>query len=469
MSTVAMHTDIAIPEIVKNQKEFFRTGKTKDLEFRIAQIKKLNKLVQQYEQDIYDALNRDLNKPHYESMMVETGPFYAEIKHTLKHIREWAAPEIVPTSLFNTPGLSKIIREPYGNVLVIAPWNYPFQLTFSPLVGAMAAGNCVVMKPSEHAPHTSAIMKKIINENFDAGYIHVIEGGVKETQELLNERWDYIFYTGGPEVGRIIYQAAAKHLTPVTLELGGKSPCVVHKDADIKLAAKRIAWGKWINSGQTCLAPDYLFVHADVKDKLVEALKNAITEAYGNDPINSNDYCKIINEKHYKRLKGYLNDGDILFGGKFDDEKLKIEPTLLLNAPFHSTVMTEEIFGPILPIYTYNNIEEVIDFVNSREKPLATYLFTKSSSIQNKYLNNTSSGGVTINDTVLHISSSEMPFGGVGESGIGGYHGKYSFDTFSHKRSVLQRGPQPLDNYLRFPPYKKSRMNLMKALLKRFL
>lgn len=469
MNTVTMHTDTAIQEIVKNQKEFFRLGKTKDLEFRIAQIKKLNKLVQQYEQEIYDALYQDLNKPHYESMMVETGPFYAEIKHTLKHIREWATPEIVPTSLFNTPGSSKIIREPYGIVLVIAPWNYPFQLTFSPLVGAMAAGNCVVMKPSEHAPHTSSIMKKIINDNFDAGYIHVIEGGVKETQELLNERWDYIFYTGGPEVGRIIYQAAAKHLTPVTLELGGKSPCVVHKDADIKLAAKRIAWGKWINCGQTCLAPDYLFVHADIKDKLVEALKNAITEAYSNDPINSNDYCKIINEKHYKRLKDYLNDGDILFGGRFDDEKLKIEPTLLLNAPFNSTVMKEEIFGPILPIYTYNNIEEVIEFVNSREKPLATYLFTKNSTIQNKYLSNTSSGGVTINDTVLHISSSEMPFGGVGESGIGGYHGKYSFDTFSHKRSVLHRGPQPLDNFLRFPPYKKNRMNLMKALLKRFL
>ena len=464
-----IQSPVIISEIVKKQKAFFRSGKTKNLNFRIEQIKKLNKLVQQHEKEIYDALNHDLNKPHYESMMVETGPFYAEIKHTLKHIREWATPEIVPTSLFNTPGASKIIREPYGNVLIIAPWNYPFQLTFSPLVGAMAAGNCAILKPSEHAPHTSAIMKKIINQHFEEEYIHVIEGGVKETQELLHERWDYIFYTGGPEVGRIIYQAAAKHLTPVTLELGGKSPCVVHKDADIKLAAKRIAWGKWINSGQTCLAPDYLFVHAEVKDKLVDALKNAVNNSYGNDPINSSDYCKIINEKHYNRLKGYLNDGEILFGGKYDDEKLKIEPTVLFNPPFHSTVMTEEIFGPILPVYTYNNIQEVIEFVNSREKPLATYLFSKSSSVQRQYLDHTSSGGVTINDTVLHISSSEMPFGGVGESGLGAYHGKYSFDTFSHKKSVLYRGPQPLDNYLRFPPYKQSRFKLMKSLLKRFL
>ncbi len=460
---------VFISEIVKKQKSFFRSGKTKDLNFRIQQIKKLNQLVQQHEEEIYESLNRDLNKPHYESMMVETGPFYAEVKHTLKHIREWAAPEIVPTSLFNTPGASKIMREPYGNVVIIAPWNYPFQLTFSPLVGAMAAGNCAILKPSEHAPHTSAIIKKIINQHFDEGYIHVIEGGVKETQELLNERWDYIFYTGGPEVGRIIYQAAVKHLTPVTLELGGKSPCVVHKDADIKLAAKRIAWGKWINSGQTCLAPDYLFVHAEIKDKLVDALKNAVSSSYGNDPINSNDYCKIINEKHYNRLKGYLNDGEIIFGGKYDDKKLKIEPTLLYNPPFHSTVMKEEIFGPILPVYTYNNMEEVIEFVNSREKPLATYLFSRSNAIQKQYLDQTSSGGVTINDTVLHISSSEMPFGGVGESGIGGYHGKYSFDTFSHKKSVLYRGPQPLDNYLRFPPYKQNRFKLMKSLLKRFL
>lgn len=469
MNTVALQTETSITDIVKKQKSFFKSRKTIDINFRIEQIKKLNHLVQKHENDIYEALKRDLNKPYYESMMVETGPFYSEIKHTLKHIREWAAPEIVPTSLFNIPGSSKIMREPYGNVLIIAPWNYPFQLTFSPLIGAMAAGNCVILKPSEHAPHTSEVMNRIINQHFDAEYIHVIEGGVKETQELLNERWDYIFYTGGPEVGRIIYQAAAKHLTPVTLELGGKSPCVVHKDANIPLAAKRIAWGKWINSGQTCLAPDYLFVHSDIRDKLIEELKKAIYHFYDNEPLKSEDYCKIINEKHYNRLKSYLNDGEIIFGGKYDDQQLKIEPTLLLNAPFHSTVMKEEIFGPILPIYTYKNIEEVIEFVNSHEKPLATYLFSGSRTIQEKYLNQTSSGGVTINDTVLHISSSELPFGGVGESGIGSYHGKYSFDTFSHKKSVLTRGVQPFDDYLRFPPYKKSRINLMKFLLKKFL
>ena len=451
------------------QRKFFATGKTKDIHFRIDQIKKLVKLIEKNEHLILEALHHDLKKPEYESMTVELGPVYSEANHFIKNIRQWSMPEVVPTSLFNTPGSSQIIREPLGSVLIISPWNYPFMLTISPLLGAMAAGNCAVLKPSEHAPATSLVMAQVINEHFDKEYIYVQEGGVKETQYLLEQRWDYIFYTGGPEVGKIVYKAAAEYLTPVTLELGGKSPCIVHSDADIKQAAKRISWGKWINSGQTCLAPDYLFVHTDVKDKLIEQLQKNITTSYGNNPMESSDYGKIINERHYHRIKNYLQDGDIIFGGKTDDQSLRIEPTLMINAPFHSTVMKEEIFGPILPIYTYSSIDEAIDFINTNDKPLAAYLFSRSSRVQKHFLHHTTSGGVTINDTVLHISSNEMPFGGVGKSGMGSYHGKYSFDTFSNKKSVLSRSIQPLDDYLRFPPYKKSRMRFMKSLLKRFL
>ncbi|MBE2247252.1 MAG: aldehyde dehydrogenase [Candidatus Competibacteraceae bacterium] len=458
-----------IAELLKLQRAFFDSGKTRDISFRISQIKKLHELVNSHQQALMDALQKDLHKPAYESLMTELGPFYSEVRHFIRHIRDWSLPETVATSLFNTPGSSQIIREPYGNVMVIAPWNYPFLLTFSPLLGAMAAGNCVILKPSEHAPHTSAVMAHIINKHFDSSYIHLIEGGIEETQALLAERWDYIFFTGGPEIGKIIYQSAAQHLTPVTLELGGKSPCIVHKDANLKLAAKRIAWGKWINSGQTCLAPDYLFVHEDVKNTFVQQIKEAIHAHYGSNPLQSQDYGKIINRRHYERLKSYLTNGNIIEGGNYDDEHLRIEPTIIENPATDSPVMQEEIFGPILPLYTYSNLEDVLTFIRQREKPLAAYLFSRSSSVQKTFLQQTSSGGVTINDTVLHISSSEMPFGGVGKSGIGGYHGKYSFDTFSHKKAVLHRSVQPLDNLLRFPPYSMSRLKIMKELLKRFL
>jgi len=467
METVTTPTNIT--SIINKQKTYFKTGVTKDVNFRIKQIKRILQLVAQNEAAICDALEKDLNKSAYESLSCELGPVFADAAHILKHIKEWAQPQEVPTSLFHTPGSSRIYKDPYGNVLLISPWNYPFLLTIAPLLGAISAGNCVLIKPSEHSVHTSNLLAKLINENFDAGFIHVIQGDAVVTQEILTTRWDYIFFTGGTEIGRIIYQAAAKHLTPVTLELGGKSPCVVDKSANINLAAKRITWGKNINGGQTCIAPDYLFVHEEVKDKMIEALKKHIKNSYGDTPINHPDYCKIINQRQYERLKGYLNNGEIIHGGKFDDAQQKIEPTIMLNPPTDSKVMTEEIFGPVLPVYTFKNIDEPIAFINEREKPLAAYIFSGNSSIREKFLTSTSSGGVCVNDTVLQISSSEMPFGGVGESGIGGYHGKYSFDTFSHHKSVMQRMPHPLDPYLRYAPYSKGKSGIMRFFLKKFL
>jgi aldehyde dehydrogenase (NAD+) len=462
-------TTTQINSLIAKQQAYFKTGVTKEVNWRIQQIKKLLGLISKNEKAIAEALYKDLNKPEYESLSVEIGPVFADANYILRHIREWAEPEDVETSLFHLPGNSKVYKEPYGNVLLISPWNYPFLLTLSPLIGAMSAGNCVCIKPSEHSAHTSKMMEELINKNFDPGYIHVVQGDAAVTQEILKTRWDYIFFTGGTEIGRIIYQEAAKHLTPVTLELGGKSPCVVDKNVNVDLAAKRITWGKTINSGQTCIAPDYVFVHKDIKDKFITAVQNHIKKSYGEHPLENKDYCKIINDRQYDRLKGYLKDGEIVAGGKFNDEKRMLEPTLMLNPPKDSPVMTDEIFGPILPIFEYSDLDEVIQFINQREKPLASYIFSKNSRIREKFLTSVSSGGACVNDTVLHISSSSMGFGGVGESGIGGYHGKSSFDTFSHRKSVMHRMPHMLDPYLRYAPYSGKKMGLMRFFLKKFL
>ena len=466
MEQVATST---LQQTIAKQRAYFKTGVTKDVNWRIKQIKKLMQLISKNEAKISEALKQDLHKASYESLSVEIGPVFADASHILQHIREWAEPETVPTSLFHMPGGSKIYKEPYGNVLLISPWNYPFLLTISPLIGAMSAGNCVLIKPSEHSVATSRVMEELINQNFDEGYIHVVQGDAEITQEILKSRWDYIFFTGGTEIGRIIYQAAARHLTPVTLELGGKSPCVVDKQVNVDLAAKRITWGKTINSGQTCIAPDYLYVHEDIKDKMIDALKKHIRKSYGDAPMDHPDYCKIINQRQYSRLKNYLNDGPIVSGGKFDDAKQMIEPTILLNPAKDSPVMTEEIFGPILPVFTFKKIDEAIDFINEREKPLAAYIFSNSNKVREKFLTSTSSGGACVNDTVLHISSSNMAFGGVGESGTGGYHGKFSFDTFSHHKSVMHRMPHMLDPYLRYAPYSGKKLGLMRFFLKKFL
>ncbi len=460
---------INITSLVEKQRSFFKSGITKDVNWRIKQIKKLIDLIGKNEEKICDALKKDLNKPSYESLSLELGPIFADTSYILKHLKDWAITEEVETSLFHLPGSSKIYKEPFGNVLLISPWNYPLLLTISPLVGAMSAGNCVLIKPSEHSPATSKLMEELINQNFDEGYIRVVQGEAEVTTDILSNRWDYIFFTGGTEIGRIVYQAAAKHLTPVTLELGGKSPCVVDKNVYVNLAAKRIAWGKIVNSGQTCIAPDYLFVHEEVKNKLIDALKKQIKISYGDTPIDHPDYCKIINQRQYDRLKGYLNTGELVAGGRFNDEKLMIEPTILLNPPTDSKVMTEEIFGPILPVFVYKDIDEVINFINEREKPLSSYIFSNNARLREKFLTSTSSGGSCVNDTVLHISSSTMAFGGVGESGIGAYHGKFSFDTFSHHKSVMHRRPHLLDPYLRYAPYSPKKIGLMRFFLKKFL
>lgn len=467
METVTTQTNIK--SIVEKQRAYFKSGSTKDVNWRIKQIKKLVDLIAKNEAMISEALRKDLNKAYYESLSVEIGPVFADASYILKHLKEWAEPQDVETSLFHLPGNSKVYKEPYGNVLLISPWNYPFLLTIAPLIGAMSAGNCVLIKPSEHSAHTSRVMEELINKNFDEGYIHVVQGDAEVTQEILKTRWDYIFFTGGTEIGRIIYQEAAKHLTPVTLELGGKSPCVVDKNVNVDLAAKRITWGKTINSGQTCIAPDYVFVHKDIKDKFIASVKDHIHKSYGDHPIEHPDYCKIINQRQYDRLKGYLNNGEIVVGGKFNDDKRMIEPTVMFNPPKDSKVMVEEVFGPILPVFTYTELDEVIDFINEREKPLASYIFSKSAKVREKFLTSVSSGGACVNDTVLHISSSSMAFGGVGESGIGGYHGKSSFDTFSHQKSVMHRMPHMLDPYLRYAPYSPKKLGLMRFFLKKFL
>lgn len=459
---------ITVTDLVKTQREFFATGQTLSAEFRIEALKKLKKLILEHEQEIFKALQTDLGKAEFEAYSTEVGFVIKDIDHTLANIRYWMRPRAVSTSMFHFIGTSAIYSDPYGVILNIAPWNYPFQLALAPVIGAIAAGNCVVLKPSELAPATSEVLEKLINPNFDAGFFTVTTGGPQETTALLEEKWDYIFFTGGTSIGRIVYQAAAKNLTPVTLELGGKSPCIVDKNVSLSTAAKRIIWGKFMNAGQTCVAPDYIYVHKDIYQKFTEALKKEISAFYGNDAINNPDYGKIINRRHFDRLNSYLEGNRILAGGRSDAGKLKIEPTLVESPDPDSLIMTEEIFGPLLPLMPYSDSEEVIRFINKRPKPLALYLFTNDTKLQEEVLRRTSSGGVSINETVMHMTSPEMPFGGVGDSGIGGYHGKFSFDTFSHHKAVMKRSFL-VDVPLRYPPFNKISLSALKFLLQKLL
>ena len=355
------------------------------------------------------------------------------------------------------------VPEPYGVVLIMSPWNYPFQLAFAPLIGAVAAGNCAVVKPSSYSPHTSSLIAKILGGCFPKEYIAVIEGGREANQELLNQKFDYIFFTGSVSVGRTVMEAASRHLTPVTLELGGKSPCIVHEDANLELAARRIMWGKCLNSGQTCVAPDYLLVHRDVKDRLIMAMEKAITEFFGDTPCRNPEYPRIINEKHFNRLKGLLSDGRILVGGDVNEATLQIAPTIVDQVSWESPVMQEEIFGPILPVLEFEGIHEVITAVNSRPKPLALYLFTNDKNVEKRIIKSISFGGGCINDTIVHLATSYMPFGGVGESGMGSYHGKWSFDTFTHYKSIMKKSIWP-DIRLRYPPY-RDKLGLLKKFM----
>jgi aldehyde dehydrogenase (NAD+) len=450
--TASVETSV-IKTIVEKQRDYFNSGATKSVKFRKDQLIRLKNLVTTHEADFIEALKKDLRKHEFEAYATEIGFVLIELKKAISNVEKWAKPRTVPTPLFHFNGNSYVQPEPYGVTLIVSPWNYPFQLLFAPLVGAMAAGNTSVLKPSEFAPATSAMIAKVISENFSPEYIACVEGGIPESKALLEEKFDYIFFTGGTNVGRIVYQAAAKHLTPVTLELGGKSPCIVDRDTNISLTAKRIVWGKFVNAGQTCIAPDYILVDKSVKDQLVAKIIEYVKKSYGDDAQRSEHYPRIINQQHLKRVAAYIEEGDILFGGKVDVADNYIEPTLLENVPQDAKVMSDEIFGPVLPIIEYDNLNEAIDFINKRPKPLALYIFSKDEKKVQKVLSETSAGGVTVNDTLLHIANPHLPFGGVGESGIGAYHGQLSFDVFSHMKSVLRR-TFLVDDPVRYAPYK---------------
>lgn len=455
-----------INQILKEQKDFFYSDLTKNIDFRIKTLKKLKNIIKENEDEIIIALNKDLKKSSFESFATEIGMVYDEINLHLKNLKTWAKKEKVKTSLVYFPSKGYIYKEPYGVVLIIGPFNYPFQLIISPLIGAISAGNCSIIKPSENSPNTALLLEKLINSNFDKSYITVINplGGKETISYLLDLKFDYIFFTGSIKVGKIIMEKASKNLIPVTLELGGKSPCIVDNTANIALAAKRIVWGKFINAGQTCVAPDYILVESTVKEKLLIALKEEIIKQFGSNIKDSPDFPRLVNLDAINRLKGYLNDGDVFFGGNVCDKDLYIEPTLLINIKDNSSVMKDEIFGPILPIIEFCNLNDAIKFIREKEKPLALYYFSEDKKLIEKVLSKVSSGGATINDTIIHVASSKLPFGGVGLSGIGNYHGKASFDTFSHSKSIVKRGTL-LEFPFRFAPY-NDRIHLLKRFMK---
>lgn len=451
-------------EIIEKQRSYFNTGATLPLAFRINQLIRLKQALKEYEPQLLAALQEDLGKPVFEGYEAELGILYEEINFTLKHIKSWAKPKRVPTPLVHFPAKSAVYTEPLGVVLIMSPWNYPLQLTVAPLIAAISAGDCAAVKPSRYSPATSGVIEKMLNHYFEQEYISVFQGGSQVNTALLELKFDHIFFTGSPHVGRIVMEAAAKNLTPVTLELGGKSPCIVDETANIALAARRIAWGKLINAGQTCVAPDYVLVHESVMDQFIKEYGASVRTFYGDDILNNAEYCKIINEKHFSRLKGLLSSGTVVFGGNTDETGRKIEPAVLTDVSLQSPVMQEEIFGPILPILPFRSFTETIDFVKARPKPLALYLFTTDAQRELRVLNEVPFGGGCVNDTVVHLSNPNMHFGGVGESGMGGYHGKMGFYAFSHQKSVLKKSNR-LDVRFRYAPYGE-RLSLLKKLMK---
>ena len=464
--------NIRLDELLQKQKDYFRTGETRDIEFRISKLKRLKKAIKIYEQKVLDALRKDLGKPEQESFFSEVGGIYASIDLFVKNLAKWTKARAVNTPMVQY-GESYIEYEPYGSVLIIAPFNYPFQLAMEPLIGAIASGNTMVVKPSELAPETEKVISDIIREAFDESYVASVCGGVELITKLLSQRFDYIFFTGSVRVGKIVMEAAAKNLTPVTLELGGKSPVFVDENFDVRLAAKRIAWGKFLNNGQTCIAPDYVLVHESRKLALIEELKAVIHEHYGENIKENPDYGRIINEKQTERLAKILeSDKDlVVFGGDFDVEQRYIAPALLDLGKLgdasvsESAAMVDEIFGPILPIVSYESLDEAVDKVRYGEKPLAMYIFSKNKEYIGSVKSRISSGNITINDTVKHVSIDSLPFGGVGHSGMGSYHGKYSIETFSHRRGVYR-------NKARFnikqiaPPYNEKAFEFLRKLFK---
>ncbi len=457
--------EMDIKQTISMQKTFFATGVTLDIDYRINALKKLKSCINKYENDIIEAIHKDLGKSRFESYMCEIGLTLSEISYMLKHIRSFAREKRVrtPLSQFHSRSFKK--PSPYGTVLIMSPWNYPFLLTLDPLVDAIAAGNTAVIKPSAYSPHTSQVILDIIEKCFDREYVSVITGGRKENTCLLSQQFDYIFFTGSQSVGKEVMRHAAANLTPVTLELGGKSPCIVEKTANLKLAAKRIVFGKFLNCGQTCVAPDYIYCDAAIKERLLTEIKKQIEIQFGTAPLQNKNYGKIINEKHFQRLLALIDTDKIIHGGQSDAKALRIEPTVLDNVSFSDNVMQEEIFGPLLPVLTYDSLDKAMQQINSLPHPLALYIFTSDKRAARKVTAQCGFGGGCINDTVIHLATSELGFGGFGESGMGSYHGKDGFATFSHYKSIVDKKTW-LDLPMRYQPYKDINEKLVRLFLK---
>ena len=449
-------------KIINQQKTFFDSGRTRDLSYIKDKLKALKTNILSNEEAIYEALYKDFKKSRFEAYFSEIGIVVAEIDMTLKNLKSWSKPNKVRAAALNFPSKDYIYSEPYGAVLIIAPWNYPFQLAIAPVISAIAAGNTVVLKPSELTPHTAKIIETIISEVFQNEHLSIIQGGIPETTALLNERWDYIFFTGSVPVGKIVAKAAAQYMTPVTLELGGKNPCIVDDSVNIKLVAKRLVWGKFVNAGQTCIAPDYILAEKSIKSELIQQLKIEITKAYGEEPKKSTDYPRIVNTKNLKRLSAMLKGVDVVHGGDVDEEDDYIAPTLVDNPSLKSKLMEGEIFGPILPVFSYETMEDIELMVSRYEKPLGFYVFSNRKQFYNTLIKKYSFGGGSVNDTMVHFGNPRLPFGGVGESGIGAYHGRLGFDTFSHKKGITIKANW-LDIPLRYAPYTNKLKKIKKA------
>ncbi|MBQ7788024.1 MAG: aldehyde dehydrogenase [Clostridia bacterium] len=454
-----------IDNIVEKQREFFKGGRTLDVKFRINALKSLRECIKKYEKEIAEALYNDLGKSEYESYMCEIGMALSEITYMVKHTKRFSKKKKVHTPLAQFSSKSYVKPCPYGNVLVMSPWNYPFLLSIDPIIDAVSAGNTVIVKPSAYSPATSDIVEKIINESFLPEHVSVIKGGRKENSALLEKKFDMVFFTGSQNVGKEVLRHTAETLTPVVLELGGKSPCIVDSSAKIKLAAKRIVFGKYLNCGQTCVAPDYILCHSSVKAEFIKEVISQIKEQYGENALENKDYGRIVNEKHFDRLCGLIDTDKVVFGGKSNKEALKIEPTVMDNVTENDAIMQEEIFGPLMPILTYDNFDDVITFIQERQKPLALYVFSSNKKNIKRVTEQISYGGGCINDVIIHLATSEMGFGGVGESGMGAYHGKAGFDAFSHQKSIVNK-KNWIDLPMRYQPYTSS---FFRRLLRFFL
>ena len=453
-----------IDKLYENQLKFIQNHRIISVEERLRYLRNLKEEIKNNEENIYSALDLDLSKPKFETYTTEISFLINEINLFLKRLKSWAKPKNVTPSLINFPSKDYIIYEPYGKVLVISPWNYPFQLALLPAMSAFAAGNNVILKPSEHTPNTSRLIKKIVENVFPAELMYVVEGDSKTATKLLEKKWDYIFFTGSVNIGEIVAISAAKNLTPYTLELGGKSPAIIDKETDLKLVCKRIVWGKFLNSGQTCVAPDYLIVHKSIKDNLIKELINRIKQTFGENFDNTFDITAIVNEKNFNRLIELIKENTIIYGGNYDRKNRYIFPTIIDNPEMNSNIMKEEIFGPILPVLSFKKLEEVDNIINKNPNPLALYVFSNNKKFTKTVVNRYSFGGGAINDTIIHLANPRLPFGGIGKSGIGSYHGKLSFELFSHKKSIVSKSTW-FDNNLRYPPY-KNKLSLVRKLMK---